>query len=337
MKSSHDHSGQGAGGDTVSRLNDPERWQQARPVGLPPEGIRRVRARLSVALQTPARARRLPSWVVTAFLLLVGGVAGASVTTLFITTRARMAERAASPVTASLPVKKRVVALPDLGAPSPSPAPAVEMTASSPTGKPERIEPKALRLALSARPSPTAPPPRLEAPAEAPQAVPVEPIALEANLLRAALRALREDGAPVRALALLDEYAERFPAGALSAEATLARVDSLRRLGRDQPLRQLLEDRPITQLPRARELQVLRGELRLRAGQPREATSDFDAVLAGSARDDLAARALYGRASCRARLGDDEGARADLRLYLARFPGGERAAALRASGLESDH
>ena len=372
MKSPHD-------------LSDREIWERARPEGLPPESLRRVRARLMSAVRTPVRVRRLPRWAVTAFLLLVGGVAGASVTTLVIgarTTPARVATHIASSSPGKARVRPRhdpqppaqgqglVVEEPAVDAPAVEPV--AEMIAPVPT-TPRRIAAKATglsaasSLSLSPAPRPSFPPPpslsppalpppslslspapspfasapaapaRRETPAAAPPPPPVEAIAAEANLLGAALRALRQDNSPARSLALLDRYAAQFPAGALGAEATLARVDSLRRLGQDQPLRELLEERPITKMPRARELQVLRGELRLRAGHPREAAADFDAILlAGSGKDDLGARALYGRASCRSRLGDVEGARADLRLYLSRFPRGERAAALRASGLESD-
>jgi hypothetical protein len=345
-------------------LSDRELWERARPEGLPPEAIRRVRARLMSAVRTPARVRRVPGWAMTALLLLVGGVAGASVTTLVIGARTTPA-RVATQVATSSPGKVRgrsarrdpapplPAVEPAVGEPAvdaPAVAPAAETIAPVPAA-PRRIATKAPTSSPtssrsptpSLSPSPSSPPPHPPSPPApslspppAPPPPPVEAIAVEANLLGAALRALRQNNSPARALALLDRYAAQFPAGALGAEATLARVDSLRRLGQDQPLRELLEERPITKMPRARELQVLRGELRLRAGQPREAASDFDAILAGSAEDDLGARALYGRASCRSRLGDVEGARADLRLYLSRFPRGERAAALRASDLESE-
>ena len=66
-----------------------------------------------------------------------------------------------------------------------------------------------------------------------------------------------------------------------------------------------------------------RGELRADAGRCAEARADFDAVLSGDAPDDgVVERALYGRAACRERAGDREGARANLEAYLARFPAG---------------
>jgi regulator of sirC expression with transglutaminase-like and TPR domain len=71
---------------------------------------------------------------------------------------------------------------------------------------------------------------------------------------------------------------------------------------------------------------VLRGELRAGAGRLAPAIQDFDAVLALGGHDELAGRALYGRGSCRARLGDTPGARADLERYLQLFPRGRFAA-----------
>ena len=64
-----------------------------------------------------------------------------------------------------------------------------------------------------------------------------------------------------------------------------------------------------------------------RSGRCQEALSDFDDVLrssAGSAPSE-AARALYGRASCRARTGDLAGAEQDRQRYLKEFPKGPAA------------
>ena len=60
----------------------------------------------------------------------------------------------------------------------------------------------------------------------------VDPISQEAELLQSALESLRrhDDAAALRAL---DERARRFPAGALAAEARIARVRALLSMGRD--------------------------------------------------------------------------------------------------------
>jgi hypothetical protein len=88
-------------------------------------------------------------------------------------------------------------------------------------------------------------------------------------------------------------------------------------------------------MPNSDERYVLRGELRAAVGRWREALGDFDVVLRGHAEEeaeigaatdlklhDRLERALWGRALARSRLGNDAGARADLRECLRRFPRG---------------
>jgi hypothetical protein len=138
---------------------------------------------------------------------------------------------------------------------------------------------------------------------------------------------LRRDRDAAGALAALDEYRARWPKGALRPEAEVARVDALLSLGRRGEALAALEAVNVGGLPRARELGVVRGELRAEAGRCKEAVRDFDA--AAKSGDALGERALWGRAACRARLGDREGARADLEGYLSRFPSGKFAAEAR--------
>ena len=74
-------------------------------------------------------------------------------------------------------------------------------------------------------------------------------------------------------------------------------------------------------------MRVIRDELRSLAGRCRDALLDFDAIvqgIVGSAPDEVA-RALFGRASCRARTGDLVGAEADRQRYLKEFPQGPAA------------
>ena len=83
----------------------------------------------------------------------------------------------------------------------------------------------------------------------------------------------------------------------------------------------------------------MRAELHATAGRWQEALVDFDAVVrarlahepgAGTATSTKARerleRALWGRAAARSHLGDETGARADLRECLRRFPQGRFAA-----------
>jgi hypothetical protein len=162
-------------------------------------------------------------------------------------------------------------------------------------------------------------------PAEAPRAAPSEsPIVAESRLLADALTLLRQRREPARALSALDEYERRFPKGTLAPEAAAARIDALLALGRRGEALDRLERLAIEGLPRAAELRVLRGELRAGHGELVGAASDFSAVLGmPGAPSSVVERALYGRGSSRARLGDTAGARADLQGYLKRFPRGQ--------------
>jgi hypothetical protein len=152
----------------------------------------------------------------------------------------------------------------------------------------------------------------------------VDPVVAESRLLADALSQLRQRREPARALRTLDDYERRFPKGTLMPEASAARIDALLALGRrGEALERLDALAKIDSLPRAAELRVLRGELRAGRGALPGAVSDFGAVLGmAGAPDAVLERALYGRGSSRARLGDAAGARADLQDYLRRFPQG---------------
>lgn len=142
------------------------------------------------------------------------------------------------------------------------------------------------------------------------------------QLIANALLKLRHEHDPVAALRALDEYDRRYPGGVLAIEAALARVDALLALGRTRDALTALDGVSFfSGVLRAEELQTLRGELRAENDRCVGAVADFDVIIA-RARPDLRERALFGRAGCRARLGDDPGARADLDDYAARFPRG---------------
>ncbi|HEV3031550.1 MAG TPA: hypothetical protein VG319_07885 [Polyangia bacterium] len=177
-------------------------------------------------------------------------------------------------------------------------------------------------------------PPRLVPPAvPAPALAPREPLApsalaVEAPLLAEALTRLRQRQDARGALAALDAYDARFPRGTLRREADGARVDALLVLGRDDDALAVL--RRLTLQPRRRdqELRVIRGELAAPTSCA-DAVADFDRVLSEASAATLAERALHGRATCLARLGDAAAATRDLREYLRRFPDGRFAAEAR--------
>jgi len=144
---------------------------------------------------------------------------------------------------------------------------------------------------------------------------------------------LRRENAAGEALAILDEHRAAFGAkGALAQEATAARIEALLRLGRDGEALALLDARALTNKGPSRELLLARAELRAGKGRNTAALRDFDALLStGSTSDDLGERALYGRAVCRAKLGDAAGARHDFESYLAILPMGRFAEKARAA------
>ena len=148
----------------------------------------------------------------------------------------------------------------------------------------------------------------------------------ESRLLASALHHLRKNRDPKAALVALDRYDAEFAHGTLARESRAARIEALLVSDRKREVLAMLDG------PRdlGSDLLVLRGELRLEAGRVADAARDFDAALLGK-RDAIEARALYGRAACRIRLGDRSGARRDLDDYLARFPAGKRADDARAA------
>jgi tetratricopeptide (TPR) repeat protein len=161
----------------------------------------------------------------------------------------------------------------------------------------------------------------------------------EHQLITTALHKLRTFHQPEAALDTLDDYRRRFPSGQLAPEAARLRAEALLLLGRKATLREELDRSLPIETPASDERVVLRGELRASSGRWPAALADFDAVVqahtmvtgGGAEATDRRAldrleRALWGRASARSRLGDDAGARADLREYLRHFPDGRFAA-----------
>ena len=196
-------------------------------------------------------------------------------------------------------------------------SPVVPLPLVAPTTVPSVPEP------LPAAPLPAAGGSSTPAGAAPPQ-VRADAVTQEAELLRQALAALRRDHDAKRALHLLDDYDRRFGRGALAQEADATRAQALLQLGDNPHALAILDRLPFGQEGHTGELRVIRGELRSLSGRCQDALLDFDAVLRatpGSASTEIA-RALFGRASCRARIGDAVGAQADRQRYLKEFPHG---------------
>ncbi len=152
----------------------------------------------------------------------------------------------------------------------------------------------------------------------------------EPRLLADALAGLHAEGDAKGALALLAEHRRRFPNGALRSEARVAEVEALLSLDRRSEALRVLDSLVIERLPRGAELGVLRAELRAQAGRCADAIADFDrCATTPRCGPQSEERAIFGRASCRGKLGQAAAARADLERYLLRFPHGWRSEAVR--------
>jgi len=266
------------------------------------------------------------------FVILTTAVGGAGATLVFLIGRwpaARGPERPSAPTEPPSPAAPRTRSM----------LTPRESTAQPPTPPlacplpPEAVvvTPPPLPRPPVRRPLHLAEPPPREAPPETAPAR-ADGLVAEAGLLRQALRALREEKDHERALALLDEYASRFPRGVLGAEASSVRVQALFPAGKTREALAILDQMRSGPDELSHDLRVLRGELRSIAGRCAEALVDFDSVLgSGGARPEETARALYGRASCRARTGDVTGAERDRQRYLTEYPTGPAVNQLRPS------
>jgi hypothetical protein len=123
-------------------------------------------------------------------------------------------------------------------------------------------------------------------------------LSVEARSLADALARWRHDGKAEAALALLTAHERRYPQGALSVEARVARAEILLALSRKEQALAVLDSLTLTSLPRARELATLRGELRAQAGRCQDARADLARVLSNTATDDLGKRASRALAVC---------------------------------------
>jgi outer membrane protein assembly factor BamD (BamD/ComL family) len=178
---------------------------------------------------------------------------------------------------------------------------------------PEAPAPAPAAIALTTPPAPHRPPQKTVAAAEN---------LSEERLLAAAVRALRAKQDADSALLALDAYRTSYPQGRLFIEASVLRVDALTALHRQPEALRVLDELDLGRMPGGLERRLQRGEMRAASGRFREAVADFDGVLSHARAQDLAERALAGRAQARQRLGDSAGARSDAVAYLRRFPVG---------------
>jgi hypothetical protein len=312
-------------------VDDEAMWSRARRPPLSAEALHRVAAHVKARQPTAVGMRsRWHVWVAASTLLLVGGVAGAGLATFVIKRPTPAVSDKEAQKTPGARPRINPLATPVLSAGSSASMAAVDEPLPAPAATPISgrhsggvVQPGLREPAAGVAP-PTPPPfvsPLVERPPSGPAA--------EVATLRAALAALNRERDPAAALSWLDRYDARFPTGVLRGEATLARARILRELGRDPELLNLLEHASLDGVARGAELRVLRGELRMTRGRFLEARDDFQAALVAGGPAAVQERALFGRASCSTSLGDEAGARADLRRFLDQFPASPRAADVR--------
>ncbi len=217
---------------------------------------------------------------------------------------------------------------------SPSWAPTAASVAPLAAGTPDRPRP----------PRPTSPQPSAVLPSSLPSSLPsfshlpVSPShgaaggelarSEEVRLFTRAVASLRREGRAAASIALCDEYLRRFPDGVLGDEVEAVRAEAELRAGDHGAALAGLGRLTLRDDERGLALRLARAELRAETSCA-AALADFDRVLAAGGTAALTERALYGRSACRARSGDEQGAKADARAYLKRFPNGPRAVVLR--------
>ena len=109
---------------------------------------------------------------------------------------------------------------------------------------------------------------------------------------------VRVSGTRLRVEALLEAYERRYPTGHMRIEARALRAEIYLAQGRDDAALAVLDVISLSGLPRARELETVRGELRVKAGRCREARADLGSVLEAGTTDGLARRATRALAHC---------------------------------------
>ena len=272
--------------------------------------------------------RRVPPWLLAASCVVLGSVATAIAGITFL----HYQRHPAGEATAAPPSRESEAGGRAKGTGVVDPPRAIENDEAlaplppPPTPRSQTL-PASAPVIRTARPSLGAPPEReqpLAAGTEPPPlaAIAGDSVAGEASELAEALRALRAERDPARALAILERNEQRFPAGPLRREATLARAEALASLGRQADALAVLDGVKVAGGEPERAVALLRAELRAAARRCNEAINDFSHALAGEGTDELAARAFYGRGGCRLQSGDHLGARADFENYQRHFPNG---------------
>lgn len=182
--------------------------------------------------------------------------------------------------------------------PAPARAPTAMPDTSAPLPAPHSAHSRAVALrdpgdsaARPARPAVT----REVAP---PVAAAEDSIVGESHSFAVVIESWHRRGDASAALALLDDHERRHPAGHMRLEARILRAELYLAQERRSEALAVLDAMSLSGIPRTRELQTLRGELRVKAGRCNEARADLGGVLEKSITDGLAKRAAQALAHC---------------------------------------
>jgi predicted Zn-dependent protease len=124
------------------------------------------------------------------------------------------------------------------------------------------------------------------------------PIVAESHSFASAIEPWHRTHHASTALALLDAHERRYPNGRMHLETRMLRAEIYLAQGRETDALAVLDGIALSGVPRARELQTVRGELRIKAGRCPEGKRDLSDVLERSVADSLAKRAAQALHHC---------------------------------------
>jgi hypothetical protein len=126
----------------------------------------------------------------------------------------------------------------------------------------------------------------------------IDPIMAESRSFSAAVAKWHRDHNADATLAALVAHERRFPGGQMQLETRLLRAEILLQQGHEREGLALLDSLSLLGLPRGRELQTVRGELRIKYGRCLDGRQDLDYILAKDRTDALARRAARAISLC---------------------------------------
>lgn len=294
-----------AAGGTLPEDRAAEMFRSAQPLAEPSAvALSRIHARIREQLAPRPRLGVRAGWKVLIALLAIVAVEIGAVA--LVRKLSSWAEIRPAPPPALKPIS--------VAAPESPPPPTLSTPATPAPSKPSSVRLKAKRKSDLVVRQQESPPP---APADS-------DLSKESQLLRAAIARLERRDAS-GALRDLDQHRAQFPDGVLTEEASVLRVNALLAVGRRAEALLLLEHLErggLDRFARAPELRILHAELLAEGSRCSEALPLFESSLAPNLEEPIRERALYGRASCRAAVGNHAGSREDMIRYLQLYPRG---------------